>query len=95
MGEGAGAGEGWVGENGMEVVGVGVGDRRKQSLTDDEATPQKKKVKIPSYLSRETSKGKAHIHKIQARLRCNARNKNKNKQTTTKKQLGITQVEKR
>ena len=26
----------------------------KQSLTDDEAVPQKKKVKIPSYLSRGT-----------------------------------------
>ena len=48
----------------------------KQSLTYDEAIPQKKTVKIPSYLSRETSKGKAHIHKIQARMRCNVRPKN-------------------
>ena len=38
--------------------------------------PQTKKVKIPYYLSRETSKGKAHTHKIQARLRCNVRTKN-------------------
>ena len=49
----------------------------KQSLTDDEAVPQKKKkVKIPSYLSREPAKGKSHIHKIQARNRCNVRTKN-------------------
>ena len=48
----------------------------KQSLTDDETVPQKKKVKIPSYLSREPSKGKAHIHEIQARMRCNERTKN-------------------
>ena len=31
----------------------------KQSLTEDEAVSQKKKVKIPSYLSREASKGKS------------------------------------
>ena len=48
----------------------------KQSLADDEAAPQKKKVKIPPHLSREPSKGKAHIHEIQARMRCNVRTKN-------------------
>ena len=30
----------------------------EQSLTDHEAVPQKKKVKIPTYLSRVPSKGK-------------------------------------
>ena len=50
----------------------------KQSLTEDDAVPQKKEVKIPPYLSREASKGKAHIHEIQARMRCNVRPKTRN-----------------
>ena len=42
-------------------------------------------------------KGKTHIHKIQARIRCNARNKKTTKTTTTKerKKVDNTKVEKR
>ena len=55
----------------------------KQSLTDDEAVPQKKKVKILSYLSRDI-KGKS----------THTRNPSLNEMQCTNPKLGITKVEK-
>ena len=56
----------------------------KQSLSDDEAVPQEKKVKIPSYLSRDIKGKSTHTY-----------NPSTNEMQCKKQKVGITKVEKR